>query len=99
MENEKKDTRIHLVQELEKLPLTPGIKIMIEEAKAGEYHDYKSNKYDCGKYESYHRLVSLGHQDLANRVRDGEFDEDADEEDKIELRKLVPQHSWKLFGL
>lgn len=44
-----KDTRIHLVEELEKLPRTLGIDLIIKEAKAGEYHDYKNQKYDCGK--------------------------------------------------
>lgn len=55
---------------------------MIEEAKAGQYHDYKNTKYLCGKLESSQRLRRLGHTDLAVRIENGEFDERADEEDK-----------------
>lgn len=91
---EKKDTRVHLVVELEKLKQYPEIKYMIEEAKAGEYHDYKNQKYCCGKTESYTRLKQLAfhYQDeacsyLADRIAEGEFDEEADEDDKAMMRK------------
>lgn len=96
---EIKDTRIHLVQELQKLPQTNGILEMIEEAKAGEYHDFKNNKYDCGKFAAVTKLIHLGHQDLADRVMMGEFDEQPDEEDKAAMRKLLDPQMFNIFGL
>ena len=87
----KKDTRIHLVEELLKLPQTTEIQFMIEEAKAGEYHDFKNNKYDCGKMESATRLDRLGFHDLANRIKQGEFDESPDDEDRAECKKLLDE--------
>lgn len=100
-----KSTMIELVEELEKLPQTEGIRIMIEEAKAGEYHDYKNNKYICGKMESSSRLRKFGHSELAERIEDGEFDEMADEEDNKELKAMAlaggfnEEQTKKLFGL
>lgn len=95
----RKDTRVELVAELEKLPQTPNIKTMIEEAKAGEYHDYKNNKYVCGKVAASSALRLNGHMDLAKRVEEGEFDEEADEDDKKEMRKTLPKEAWSIFGL
>lgn len=90
---------VELVEELEKLPRTPEIEKMIVEAKAGEYHDYKNQKYVCGKLESSRRLRSLGCIDLAKRIENGEFDEEADEEDKAEMRKHAPKSMWGALGL
>lgn len=36
-----KSTMVELVEELEKLPWSPQLAVIIGEAKAGEYHDYK----------------------------------------------------------
>ena len=83
----RKSTMVELVTELEKLPASPEIDLMIEEAKAGEYHDYKNRKYACGKMESSQRLRRLGYLGLAHRIEQGEFDEEADEEDKALMRK------------
>ena len=82
---------VELVDELRKLPQTPDIKFMIEEALAGEYHDFKNKKYVCGKYESSTRLRQLGYVDLARRIEGGEFDEEADEDDKDMLRKNLDE--------
>jgi len=82
MKRVRKSTMVELVEELEKLQQTDEIKFMIKEAKAGEYHDYKNEKYVCGKWESETRLDKLGHHALASRIKDGEFDEEADEDDK-----------------
>lgn len=71
----------------------------LDEAKVGEYHDYKNKKYACGKVEVVGRLKLLGLNDLANRVIAGEFDENADEDDKAEMRKTLPESMWKAFGL
>ncbi|OED40243.1 hypothetical protein ACH42_17165 [Endozoicomonas sp. (ex Bugula neritina AB1)] len=67
----RKSTMVELVEELQKLPQSPDIEYMIEEAKAGEYHDYKNIKYDCGKIESSQRLRKLGYPELAIRIEQG----------------------------
>lgn len=98
MEKKRKDTRTDLVEELLKLKQYPEIKFMIDEAKAGEFHDYKNEKYVCGKAESYNRLKQLAfhYQDeacsyLADRIAEGEFDEEADEDDKAMMRKELAE--------
>lgn len=82
---------VELVEELEKLDATPAIQEMISEAKAGEYHDYKNNKYACGKVAVVGKLRSAGLDDLANRVINGEFDEVPDEEDEKMLAGLMKE--------
>ena len=96
----RKSTMIELVDELEKLPKSPEIDFMIEEAKAGEYHDYKNRKYICGKMESSQRLRGLGYVDLAKRIENGEFDEEADDIDKQMMRNELGDSPLKgLLGL
>ena len=95
----RKSTMVELVQELEKLPQTDGIKVMIADAKAGEYHDYKNQKYACGKHASSHQLIALGHPELANRIQNGEFDEEADEADLEYLRSIAPKGIHWVLGL
>ena len=88
----RKSTMIELVEELRKLPQTSHIEQMIEEALAGEFHDYKNVKYICGKVESSRRLRGLGHPELALRIEQGEFDEEADEEDKAMMLKDLEEN-------
>ena len=109
----KKSTTVELVEELEKLKKIPGhspvilsnLDFMIAEAKAGEYHDFKNNKYACGKVESYAKLISMGFVDLANRIKNGEFDESPDEEDKARMKKecldggFTEEQIKNLFGI
>lgn len=96
----RKSTMIELVDELEKLPKSPEIEFMIEEAKAGEYHDYKNRKYICGKMESSQRLRRLGYVDLAKRIENGEFDEEADDIDKQNMRNELGDSPLKgILGL
>jgi len=85
----RKSTMVELVEELEKLPRCPGVHQMIVEAKAGEYHDYKNKKYDCGKMAASQILRKLGHVELAQRIEAGEFDEEADEDDRKMMRADV----------
>lgn len=82
----RKSTMVEFVEELEKLPKSAEIDFMLAEAKAGEYHDYKNEKYACGKIESSQRLHSLGYHELATRIENGEFDEEADAGDKASMR-------------
>lgn len=90
----RKSTMVELVQELEKVtPRTPAIEEMIQEARAGEYHDYKNKKYVCGKVEAYKKLQKAGLYTLAGQVRDGEFDEEADQEDREMLRKDIEENT------
>lgn len=83
----RKSTMVELVDELRKLPKSDGIDAMIAEALAGEYHDYKSVKYICGKMESSQHLHQLGYPELASRIEQGEFDEEADDADLAMMRK------------
>lgn len=96
----RKSTMIELVEELGKLPKSPDIDFMIEEAKAGEYHDYKNKKYFCGKFESSSRLRKLGFLELAKRIESGEFDEEADDIDKQNMRNELGDSPLKgILGL
>lgn len=80
------DTRTDLVAELEKVePRTPLIERIIAEAKAGEFHDFKNQKYVCGKVAANDLLTQAGLHELAARIRNGDFDEPADEGDTAEL--------------
>lgn len=101
----RKSTMVELVEELRKLPISAGVRNMIEEAKAGEYHDYKNKKYTCGKLASSTFLRKMGHVDLAKRIEAGEFDEEADADDKAELKRVAIEGGFTeqmckaLFGL
>lgn len=88
----------------------PILDQIILEAKAGEFHDYKNEKYVCGKHALVDLLQSAGMRsadpeyqmkinDLQQRIIKGEFDEIADEEDKKEMRKDFPREMWKVLGL
>lgn len=95
----KKDTRFELVAELECLPRNPAIDQIIAEAKAGEYHDYKNQKYACGKLQLSNDLRGVGLIHIAIRVENGEFDEIADEDDKAQMRIGLPEKMWDALGL
>lgn len=88
---------VELVQELEKVvvpdSLQPFLDETIAEAKAGEYHDYKNEKYIEGKTALVARLRHMNLMPLAERVMDGEFDEEADEEDRANMRKDIYENS------
>lgn len=100
-----KSTMVELVTELEAItPRTPQIEFMIAEAKAGEYHDYKNEKYICGKIAVAELLRKAGLTELRERVIDGEFDEEADEVDQENMRKEwldsgAPEQLLEVFGL
>lgn len=87
---QRKSTMVELVTELEKVhPRTPLIEQMIAEAKAGEYHDYKNEKYICGKVAVVGYLREAGLNDLAKQVMNGDFDEEADAEDAKMLDGII----------
>lgn len=102
----RKSTMVELVQELEAIkPPSLLLNMIIEEAKAGEFHDYKNKKYTCGKVAVVGYLRKAGLEDLAKRVMKGEFDEEADETDKAMLKKdaldggFNEEQCKKLFGI
>lgn len=99
MSQKSKSTMVEFVEELRKLPQSPLIEMMIKEALAGEFHDYKNKKYPCGKVQAVNYLISGGHTDLARRVVDGEFDETADAEDIEHMRSYTPKQLWSALGL
>ena len=85
-----KDTRVHLVAELEALlPLVGATKAkairgVIEDAKTGRFHCFKSPEaMPKVLLVTYLRGAHLAA--LAARVIDGEFDEPADAEDQAEM--------------
>lgn len=81
---------IELVEELEKIePRTEAVRLMIIEARRGEYHDFKNNLYDCGKVEASRKLRAAGLVDLAKRIEQGEFDETPDADDIATMREDV----------
>ena len=84
-----KNTMIELAQELEARNTPDGrYDELISEAKAGEFHDYKNEKYLCGKL-AFVAIVSDKFpelKDLADQVKNGDYDEQMDEEDKKKMR-------------
>jgi hypothetical protein len=107
----RKSTIEHLPKEIEALipesERTPLIKRIIEEAMIGEFHDFKNDKYVCGKMA----VVSLMRetkderlQPLINAVINGDYDEPADNNDVMNMRKdwtdsgSDPETFDKLFG-
>jgi hypothetical protein len=107
----RKSTMVELPALLRRLPPLEAIIEIIHEAEAGEYHDYKNQKYVCGKVALVDKLrkaatepmASLSTrrllEDIAQRVIDGEFDEEADEEDLAALRKICPPELRAELGL
>jgi len=110
----RKSTMVELVVELKKLPQIDAVKFMIWEAEKGEYHDYKNEKYTCGKMESSNRLRKIAKEypqnesqyiALAKQIENGDYDEEADEADCDMMRDTIkgtPLDSTagkELFGL
>lgn len=88
--HEYKSTMVELVQELEKIqPRTPKIQEIIDEARAGEYHDYKNEKYVCGKVAASWKLRDAGLIELARQIENGVYDEKPDEQDRENMRRDV----------
>lgn len=96
----RKDTRIELVAELEHIQnKTDLINLIIAEAKAGEYHDFKNKKYACGKVALVNLLRQAKLDDLSERVINGEFDETPDPDDISHLKSFTPKTLWPVVGL
>jgi len=96
-----------------------ALDMCISEAKAGEFHDYKNKKHACGKVAAYGYLrqfstnaKTYGFPELSGKlnaiaddVKNGVYDEEADEEDKAYMRKVMDETGMSsqtikdLFGL
>lgn len=64
--------------------------LIIKEAEAGEFHDFKNKKYVCGKFQVHAMLFGLKDQRLNGIIHDiihGVYDESPDAEDKAEMKK------------
>ncbi len=98
----RKSTIIDLPKEIEALipekERTPLIQQIISEAKAGQFHGYKNEKYGCGKVQSAHMLHSVqdeysdkeiisGLEKIRNGIINGDYDESPDAEDKAKMKK------------
>lgn len=68
------DTRFELVKELQALN-RPELNYLIEEAKAGEFHDFHNNKYPAPKMALVQKLMQHGLKEIAEKVKEGEYDE------------------------
>lgn len=92
-----KSTITHLPKDIEALipenEHTPLINQIIQEATIGEFHDYKNDKYVCGKMalvlllqqafdEGEKRLINI-----QKAVVDGEYNEHADENDLANMKR------------
>lgn len=109
------DTRTDMVAELKKIPVikwTPLLQAIIAEAEAGEFHDYKNIKYVCGKVAANELLSICAKQDFnddeevkkillaeADKIRNGTYDEEADEADKAAMRAFAPAALHEVLGL
>lgn len=87
----RKSTMVELVNELQKLPQSTLRDQVIAEAKAGEFHDYKNEKYICGKVAVVGYLRKLDANALAEAVMNGEYDEEPDDEDNKMFADLIKE--------
>ena len=98
-----KSTMVELVQELELISMDNMtakekwcFRNIIKDARAGEYHDYKNKKYACGKVAIVEHLRMFKMpvlNEIALRVIDGQFDEEADDDDKAMMRKDIMENT------
>jgi uncharacterized protein (UPF0335 family) len=107
-----KSTMVELVAELEATGFQSlGLRTIITEAKAGEFHDYKNQKYATPKAmligllvgeaarPATPKVVREALRAIIERIKDGEFDEQADQEDLEAMRKTTPRSMWPMLGL
>lgn len=101
-----KTTNKDLVEELIKRNTNHQYDTIISEARAGEFHDYKNNKYTCGKVELVTQLSAFPElSDIREDVMKGVYDEKADEDDKQKMREDIylnsssPEEAEKLITL
>lgn len=95
-----KSTMVELVIELEGKNIAGRYDSLISEAKAGEFHDFKNNKYVCGKVELASQLSKFPElEDIRKGVINGDYDELPDEEDKAQMKKDLEGNEGLLTAL
>lgn len=107
----KKNTIINLSQDIKQaIPEWNSIKGLVdilEEARKGEFHCFKAEKYDFPKMALVTLLTEIGDKRLNKIIADlhlGLYDESADEQDKIKLKadwidsEGSPEDFYKIFG-
>lgn len=89
-----KSTITHLPQEIESLipfdQRTSLINQIILEARNGEFHDYRNDKYVCGKVAVVSMLIETNDERLKpiiDGVMNGDYDEHANEDDVAAMKK------------
>lgn len=97
----RKSTNKELVADLELVNKDGRFDNFIQKAKDNYYHDYKAPAdVVCGKtlfVSETTNIPELKH--LRDAVINGDYDEEADEDDKAEMRKDLPSSMWAMFGL
>jgi hypothetical protein len=90
---------IEMVHELRKLPQHQEVVTMVMEAVTGEFHDYKNQKYVCGKMTAAQFLFDISEkysdcQDalkIREEIITGAYDETPDQEDQKMLDELLKE--------
>jgi len=90
----KKSTNKELVEELTALNVNGKYDHIIKEAMDGEYHDFKNEKYVCGKVQLVNELSLFPElSSIRAAVIDGKYDESPDEEDKKKMRQEIIENT------
>lgn len=84
---QRKSTTIDLVAELAPYNGDGKLNHIIDEARAGEFHDFKNDKYVCGKIELVNKLAPFPElEHIRKGVMNGDYDESPDESDRATMR-------------
>jgi hypothetical protein len=91
-----KSTAIDLPREIQNIiPLnerTPLLEQILREAKMGEFHDFRNNKYDCPKSQLVSMLQAVNDERLTPIIQgviNGEYDETPTQEDSANIRQMM----------
>lgn len=83
----RKSTTIDLIVDLMPYNSDGKLNAIIDEARLGEFHDYKNQKYACGKLELHTLLAPFPElEHIRKAVADGDYDESPDAEDKAMMK-------------
>jgi hypothetical protein len=97
----RKATNKELVEELTSINVDGKYDQLIENAKSGRYHDFKNpDDVICGKTELVHDLQKFPElEQYRQDVMNGDYDEEADEDDKEMMREGLPPSMRDILGL
>jgi len=86
----------------------PTVVEIIKEAEAGEFHDFKNEKYVCGKVQVVQMLKDVKEpalEAIREAIINGDYDEDPDVEDRVNLKNSMVASGMpedlakKMFGI